>query len=126
MSDRQIAEATGSPVSKATARPWEVYDRVADGDLPHPGFDGEACCIRSVTDRDADWIAEDVHRNADAALIVRAVNEYEALIDVAQAALEITYFECGGPGTPLHDAKLAIKEKLARLAAVGAAVRTDG
>lgn len=73
------------PLTKADARPWTIYDRMADGDPPWPLYDGEYCCIESA-DRSADWVAVEVLRNANAELIVRAVNEYEALLAVETEA----------------------------------------
>lgn len=38
-----------------------------------------------------------------------------AIREVVDAAREITWFDCAGPGTPLNDAKLKLVAALARL-----------
>ena len=66
---------------QATPRPWVVERDSHSGSYDYP------------TDEDCDWpwriagvanLAEEECSEADAALIVQAVNEYEALLDVAE------------------------------------------
>lgn len=68
-------------IKRATTGPWDVYDQAAD-----EGWDYEQCCISSRGDTTADWIAQDIYRNDDAAFIAHMRQLAPLMLEVVKAA----------------------------------------
>jgi hypothetical protein len=75
-------------LAKSHARPWHVYNQAVD---EGPDY---RCTIVSP-DETADWVAREVEL-PDAELIVAAVNNLPALLDVVEAAQHISEFAVHG------------------------------
>jgi hypothetical protein len=79
MKTENQATASAAKTGKATARPWRVVENRG------------IYSIWSIeSDRPGSWnnyvVADDIQTEAEACLIVRAVNEHAALVAVAEAA----------------------------------------
>lgn len=110
----RIAEARARAVA-ATPGPWQPYNPVRD--------DGDNECldewaISSLGDSDADWIAQEVQRQGDAAFIAHARIDVPALCAIAAAGLALrealdgpSHF--GGDYTAWPDAVAAFDAALA-------------
>lgn len=71
-------------MSEHTPGPWTVYDQSLDDNVEY------GCTIESKTDKDAGWVAMEIHNRKDAHLIAAAPE----LLKACEAAAEL-YDELG-------------------------------
>jgi len=79
--------------TRHTPGPWEVYDQAID-DGEHYG-----CSVKSTTDKEADWVAQEIYNRDDARLIAAAPELLEALKLVIDTWGNMPIPGLGKPGT---------------------------